>query len=366
MSFESGGVSFRIFYLTETLPGNIIERFAAQAAPPIDTLGHGEIHGWVSGRHLLDRQINENTALYAGFLRMTLMSAQRKIPEALLRAECRMEELARLQAGGQDSLDRKTRTEIRRETAERLLPQMPPELKGMTLVHRRGERFLYAEAVNDKQVDAFSIGLRQAVGQGPIPADPVTVAARRRQIDVRTLTPTSFSPECHDEESGDSIGQEFLTWLWYFSEARGGLAKFGDLGQFGVVVEGPLTFVLEGSGAHEAVVRHGCPELSTEAKAALLSGKKLKRARITMARGDEQWQATVDADTFAFRGVRLPEKDKLDALSRFQERVLALDTFQGALFGFYDRFLNDRTNAAQWAKVQRDIQHWVSERAARR
>ncbi|MEI6415782.1 MAG: hypothetical protein WCP34_16200 [Pseudomonadota bacterium] len=183
---------------------------------------------------------------------------------------------------------------------------------------------------------------------------------------MRTLAPASFSPECPDEESGDSIGQEFLTWLWYFSEARGGIAKLGEFGQFGVVVEGPLTFVHEGSGAHEAVVRHGCPELSTEAKAALLSGKKLKRARLTLARGDEQWQATLDADTFAFRSVRLPEKDKLDAPSRFQERVLALDTFQGALFGFYDRFLDDRTNATNWPKVQRDIQHWVAERVARR
>jgi len=65
-----------------------------------------------------------------------------------------------------------------------------------------------------------------------------------------------------------TIGREFLTWLWFFSEARGGLVRFPDLGEFSVMVEGSLTFFLEGAGAHEIVLRRGFPLLSAEAIAA--------------------------------------------------------------------------------------------------
>ena len=135
MSFESGSMTFRMFYLPQLLPKNHVERFAAHAAPPITTLGDDPIHGWVTGRHLLDTNINKDTAYYAGYLRMTMMRAEKKIPESLLRAECRMEELARMQAENRAELDRKTRREIRQEISARLLPTMPPQLKGMALVH---------------------------------------------------------------------------------------------------------------------------------------------------------------------------------------------------------------------------------------
>ncbi len=42
-------------------------------------------------------------------------------------------------------------------------------------------------------------------------------------IDVRYIPSTSFSPECDVAVASDNIGQDFLTWLWFFSEARGGI-----------------------------------------------------------------------------------------------------------------------------------------------
>ena len=155
MSFESGSISFRAFYLAQPLPRNVLEKFASRAAPPITTLGEEPIRGWVTGRHLLDNRIEKETAYYAGYLRLTLMKAERKIPESLLRAECRMEELARMQAENRAELDRRTRSEIRQEISNRLLPKMPPTLHGMSLVHMPETDLVYAEAVSDKQLDAL-------------------------------------------------------------------------------------------------------------------------------------------------------------------------------------------------------------------
>ena len=366
MSFESGSVSFRLFYLPQPLPRNHLERFAAFVVPPLTALRDTPLHGWVGGRHLLDRTIDEHTAHYAGYLRVTLMRAARKIPESLLRAECQMEGLARLQATGQPELDRKTRSAIRKEISERLLPPMPPQLKGMTLVHQPESDWLCAEVLSEKQFDAFEAGFRQTFGFGPIPVTPLHAAAKRRKLDVRQLPATSFSPDCDDDSVTDSIGQDFLTWLWFFSEVKGGMARLGDLGEFGVMVEGPLLFVLEGNGAHETVLRRGFPLLSAEAKTALQCGKKLKRAHVILARGQEAWRVTVDADEFIFRGLRLPEADKLDAVSRFQQRLTAITLFKDAFLALYDRFLDQRADAKAWPAVRNDIHRWVSDRTARK
>jgi hypothetical protein len=263
MGFESGSLSTRMFYLTRPLPKDHVARLAAHVAPPLDTLGTEELHGWVGGRHLLDRTINEETAYHGGFLRVQLMRAQRKVPEALLRAQCRMEELAKLQAEGKPELDRRTRVAIRREVRERLLPKMPPELKGMMLVHSPSEELLYAEALADKQVDAFIVNFRQVMGFAPIPVTPATAALQRARINVEELEPTSFSPECEDDSFEVRAGQDFLTWLWFYSEVRTGMIKTQEHGEFGVMLEGPLVFVIEeGGGAYEIAVRRGFPVVS--------------------------------------------------------------------------------------------------------
>lgn len=365
MAFESGSVSYRMFYVTKAMPDDAVDRFAENAAPPIGTLGDGEIHGWVSGRHLLDRVITKDNATYGGYLRLTLLKAERKIPEALLRAECRMEEIARQEAQGKAFLNRAERKEIKDEISARLLPQMPPQLKGIPFVFDDRDGIIYAGALNDKQVDAFVIYFAQTLGFGLIPVDPETAAMKRLGVPVKQWAPSSFSPEVDDHEAGQDPGEDFLTWLWFFSEARGGLANLDGLGEFAVMIDGPLHFILEGSGAHEAVLRRGEPRLSAEARTSLLGGKKLKQARLTLVEGDAQWSCTLTAANFAFRGLKLPPLEKMDAVTAFQERINQLARFSEAVLKLFDRFVEERHAVKKWDATVREIRDWVNERKAR-
>lgn len=366
MGFESGSISFRMLFLPRDLPTDAVERFARHAAPPLDTLGDGMIHGWVSGRHLLDRKITKDNAYYGGFLRLSLMQAERKIPEPLLRAECRMEELSRLQAEGLERLSQTVRREIKKSITERLLPKMPPTLKGISLLLDAPARVLYTSALSDKQLDALQVGFSQTLGFGGVPVLPETLSLLRRKKSIKDWAPCSFSPEVEDEEVSNDPGLDFLTWLWFVSEGRGGMVKLDKLGDWAVMIEGPLTFVMEGAGAHEMVVRRGEPRLSAEAKAALMSGKKLRRAGITLARGDQSWTATLDAPLLAIRGLKLPDGEKLDAVSKFQERMSQLELFREALFALFIRFANERDDAKGWKGTLADVQTWISTRATRR
>ncbi|HMO49622.1 MAG TPA: recombination-associated protein RdgC [Kiritimatiellia bacterium] len=365
MPFESGSVSYRMFYVTKAMPPDAVARFAENAAPPLNTLSDGEIHGWVSGRHLLDRVLTDHNAYYAGFLRLTLMKAERKIPESLLRAECKMEELARAEAQGKAFLNRSERKEIKDEIIARLLPQMPPQLKGIPFVFDERDGLIYAAALNEKQMDAFTIYFSRTLGFNLIPVFPDTAAAKRQRVNVKEWAPTSFSPEVDDGEAGQDPGEDFLTWLWFYSEARGGIAKLDDLGEWAVMIDGPLHFILEGNGAHEAVLRRGEPRLSAEAKTSLLGGKKLKQAKLTLAQGDQSWSCTFTASGFVVRGLQLPPLEKMDAVTAFQERINMIGRFSEALLRLYDRFVLERNNVKEWKACAEEIRAWVSERKTR-
>lgn len=366
MGFENGSVSFRMFHLPREMPANAVERFSKFVAPPLQNLKDSPLNGWVTGRHLLDRQISKDTAYFGGFLRMTLMRAERKIPTSLFRAECRMEELARQQAMGVAVLPAKVRGEIKKEITERLLPKMPPTLKGLTLVYDHNSRLMYSTALSEKQVDAFNVNFAQTMQMQPILLTPSATAALRRKVDVRDWEPAAFSPEVESEPGEQSVGLDFLTWLLFASEARGGIFQIPDVGELGVAVEGPLMFVMEGAGAHEAVLRKGEPVFSVEAKTAMMSGKKLRRAKLTFARGKETWQVTLDAQDFAFRSLKLPDTEAFDPVGRFQERMRQLDTFSNAFFGLYERFLDERGATGQWSKTLKEVHKWLADRGARR
>ena len=321
-------------------------------------MGREPASGWVTGRHLLDRRITEETAYHGGYLRLALMRAERRIPGALLRAECMMEEFAARDAQGVEFLKRSERAKISKDVTERLLPSIP------FVCGRRGE-VLLAAALSDRQIDVFAQNFHTTTGVEIFPLTPETAALKRKKKSVRDLSPTSFSPDCPDEEVAPAIGLDFLTWLWFFSERRGGQFQTAQ-GEFVVALEGPLMFVMEGGGAHEARLRRGEPLLSVEAKASLMSGKKLRRARLVLAQNNVQWTADFDGQDFAFRGVKLPKAEVMDAASLFQERMLGMQTLITGMLALYDSFLEERLDPARWTELLREIRVWVSTRTGKR
>jgi recombination associated protein RdgC len=278
-----------------------------------------------------------------------------------------LEEVAHMRAENKPFVDRKTRSEIRKEVMNRLLPQMPPTLKGIPFVYDEREQLVYVGATSDSQLDAFRFHFLSTLNVDLIPVDADTAAAKRHNIHTRTWNKTSFSPEVPDAEMDDTPGLDFLTWLWFVSEARGGIFKTKEFGEMGIAVEGPLLLTRAGGGAHVTALREGLPTVSAEAKTALLGGKKLERAKLMMARADEAWSCAFDAEKFIFRSVKLPEpKEHLDPASRFQDRIQKLGLFRDMFLGLFDRFLAERSAPAKWTAATKEIHQWVAGRSTQK
>jgi hypothetical protein len=362
MGFEKGSLSFRMFFVSRELTAADVDKFAAHTLPPLSTLAEEEMHGWVASRHLLDRSITEESAFLGGYLRLTLVQAKKHVPPSLLAAEAAVEEVAVMESEEKTYLNQQMRTEIRQQVRERLLPDMPPQLKGIDLVFDARSQMLYAAATSEKQMDALVLNLLQTTGCSAMVADPGTLASRTEGVEVDGWAPSSFSSEMEDNMVDGTAGRDFLMWLWYCSEKRGGLTDVPEAGEFAFMVEGPLTFVMEGKGAHEITLRRGEPMLSTEAQTALLSGKKLKKAKVQFVRGEEAWAFTFDADDFIFRNLKLPQTESYERTGKFQERMILLETFRQCFLCLFSEFVKERSNASVWNKTKDAMRKWVSDR----
>ena len=368
MPFESGSVSFRMMELPRAFPKNFAEKFAAHRAGSLESVGAGEQRGWVTGRHLLDSKITEDSAMHAGWVRLALRQAERKVPAALLKAECRMEELATQAAEGKAYLKAKQRAEIRQAVTERLLPGMPPQLRSIPFVYLPGATHLYVTALATAPLDVFSAALASTLGFSGSPSTPETLGETLKKADLRDVPGTSFSPEMENEAMEAAPGREFLTWLWFKAETQNGKVALATGGDLGVLLEGPLTFTHEGNGAHAAVLKKGSPENSLEAKTCLLGGKKLKEAKITFGLDEQRvWSFGFEADQFLVRGLKLPQGEgQMDAISRFQERMIYLEQWREIFLDLFVAFVDARMDAKKWKSAATDVRAWVTGRPSKR
>lgn len=365
MGFEKGSASFRMMEMPRAMPEDWAERFAEYAAGPLTAVKGEEERGWVTGRHLLDTHITPDSATLGGWVHLVLRCAIRKVPAGLLRAECQMDELAVMAAEGKSHLKAEQRSEIRKQAQDRLLPQMPPSLKGYPFLHRRGTLHLYTGAMSEDQMDAIGAYLQETLGFACEPSTPDALAAAKG-IDAEELSGTCFSPEMATLEQEPALGREFLTWLWFLGETQNGKLDLPDGRELGLLVEGPLTFQWEGNGAYVTQIRRGSPEQSAEAKVCLLAGKKLRSAKFTLALDEERmWSFMADADDFSFRGMKFPPGEGGERIARFQQRMQFWDEWREMWLGLYGEFLDLRTGGS-WRKVEKAMREWVAGRPARR
>jgi hypothetical protein len=363
MAFEQGTLNFRLFYLLQAVDPDILQNFARQAAPPISTLGRDPISGWVTGRHLLDREITEEKCCFGSYLHLMLMKAERKVPEALLKAHCKLEEEVELRARGVEFLPRQVRSEIKQRVIDTLLPDMPPTLTGIPALLDFRRDTVMAGAISDKQIDAFTIAFKQCTDNQPVLLTPETAALKRARVNFNDLPLVSFAPdESIEPPVAATPGMDFLTWLWFNWEKNGGVHKNRQGDEFGYMLEGPLTFFREGEGAHEALLRKGTPLNSREALTALLCGKKLKRVKFTLAHQEKIYTAVVDSE-FAFRTLKLPKIEQMESGGIFQERMRLTGIFLDDWFALFDHFLELRRETSTWEKVVNKIRAWIRDSA---
>lgn len=365
MGFDRGTITCRVCLLPAEFPKDVLERLAANSAGPLERVGDEPEWGWVTGRFLLETDLTEENCKFGSYYHICLRQAERKVPSSLMQAECRLEELVQRKARNVDHLNRKDLKAIKEEIKERLLPKMPPTLSGVYAAIDPVAGYLYLTATSAKQLDLFSGFFAKAVGFDPIPMTPDNLAKLKYETDPLAVPAINISPSLEDQRGATGLlGENFLTWLWFYQESCNGILPPTRIGDFSLMIDGPLTFVAEGDGAFESSLRKGSPTIAAEARAAMLVGKKLRSAKIVLAREQgEEWSCALDASQFILRGLKLPEGDAMDAYDIFTERMANLDIFRQVLFELFHLYLKTVMDDKKRLEYQEKVKKWVMDHA---
>ena len=360
MPFENGTVNAAFFVYDGDLPENLVEIFANRRGCDESMITDEPSFGWVNGSRLLDNQITEESISHGSFYYLNLRRAERKIPASYLNALCQLEEHAARVTRQLDFIPKKLKVEIKEDIIDKNLMKMPPSLSGIPVVISPVDKVIIVGASSTAQQDLFVEHFFTATGIEPIPVTPGYLLEKNFQKTEMDVSVIEFAKDIVDDTN---IGRDFLTWLWYFSEVEGKVSH-ADYGDFEVMLEGPLTMSAGGEslGSAETVIKNGeAPQRSAEAKAALLIGKKLKKAKFTVTNYDRIFVGNFDADKFAVSSLHLPEGEKMDDFNRFEERMNNLIIFRAALEAFFNKFI-ETLFADDIAETQEKIQQWALER----
>ena len=105
------------------------------------------------------------------------------------------------------------------------------------------------------------------------------------------------------------LGQEFLTWLWWKSEERGGTIELPAIADVTVVFEKHMLLEFGEGETTEKIVCTGLQAELQEARTGLQMGKKLEQARIVIGHNNYEYSFTLAAALMEFRNVRLPKTE---------------------------------------------------------
>lgn len=168
------------------------------------------------------------------------------------------------------------------------------------------------------------------------------------------------------------LGQEFLTWLWYKSEERGGTVFLPGTGDIQLVFEKHMLLEFGEGEAFEKIVCQGLQAELNEARTGLRMGKKLEQARIHLIMGEYEWHMTLKGSMMEFRSVKPPktmaegeESDDQEAVEgRLLERMGLLETATQTIDALFRLFLDVRLDQSGWQQEITSMRNWIHKSAA--
>jgi hypothetical protein len=380
MGFFSGRVTFARYHVNGPSPGmfgpehlerlqaNVIGRQKVAAADGVEA-------GWTAGEHLLDTSFDLAKNVVNDTLHFCLRADTVRLPSELLKAYTQIE-LKALAAGNPSGLPSARQKKEARANARTRLEE---EARDGRFLKRKVYPMLWDAQSNELLVGTTAVTaldrlhtlFQQTFGQGFEPLSAGRQAFRLAQTRQQTrnvddASPAAFLPGVSpselawlpDDTSRDFLGNEYLLWLWYMLDAESDTLSLDDGSEAAVMLA--RTLVLEcprGQTGRESISSEG-PTRLPEARRAIQAGKLPRKVGLTVVRHDQQYDLTLQAETLAVGGARLPAPESIDERGRLEERVTQLRHLLETLDLMYDAFSRKRASDA-WPKELARMQQWL-------
>ncbi len=333
--------------------------------------------GWTAGDHILDTDFGLEKNIINDALQFELRIDSESLPADLMRAYYAVElkALTKNNPSGFPSARQK------REAKESARERLEEEAKDGRFRKRKCVPVLWDRLSNEVLFGATSITHvdrlcslfeqtfqkeLECVTAGPRAFQLAELHGRTRQVD--DSAPSAFLPGITpadvawiaDESSRDFLGNEFLLWLWYYTDVESDTLKLADDSEATVMMARSLTLECpRGQTGHETISHEG-PTRLPESRRAIQSGKLPRKAGLTLVRHSQQYELAIHAETLAIASAKLPAppEDVTEARAKLEERATQLRSLLETLDLLYDAF-GRRRFGKEWEADLTAMQKWL-------
>jgi hypothetical protein len=330
--------------------------------------------GWIAADHILDTSFDLAKNVINDTLHFALRIDSQAIPNDLLRAYTQVELTGLSQANPSGRPSARQKREARLLAKERL----ETEASDGRFLRRKAIPLLWDAAAHELLVGTTSVtaldrlytlfkqtfdhGL-ELLGSGRQAFQHAELSQNTRAAD--DAVPSVFVPsQVHevawlpDEASRDFLGNEFLLWLWYYLENESDSLSLSDDSQATIMLTNTLTLECpRGQTGKESISSAG-PTRLPESLRAVQSGKLPRKVGVTMVRHDQAYEFTLQAETLAITGAKLPVPEGEEERARLEERVTQIRHLLESLDLIYAAF-SLRRLSDQWTKELAKIKKWL-------
>jgi recombination associated protein RdgC len=155
------------------------------------------------------------------------------------------------------------------------------------------------------------------------------------------------------------LGGEFLLWLWFSRDVTGGEIYIKGRGAVIVSLETQIALADPLAEREKVSIRGFDPFGGAEAGEALSTGKLPRKVGLRVVFEQNEWVMTIDSNTLALSGVKLPAQVSQGSEELFYERMRLLEQVHELVEALYAHFLGVRLSPAWAADVAPALRAWV-------
>lgn len=333
--------------------------------------------GFNGGRHLLDSEINLENNVFDDCLHVGMRFDVDKIPSNILKAYTEIE-IKALAAGNPSGRPTKEQKEEAKDSA--LARAQAEATDGRyrrmamhPLLWDQSSQTLYSSASSANVLDRVGPLFRDTFG-----GDLHLVTAGRLAAGLATKfglnlpsgDPARFTVFVEGQEEGtiswanpesplpDVLGNEFLIWLWHTLATRSDTIALADGTEVTVMMTRTLQLDCPKGETGRDQLNDVGPARMPEALKALQSGKLPRKAGLILVRHEQQYELTLQAETFAVGSAALPKLEEASGREATLARIEQIRHMTDTLDLLYAAFLHQRLGVA-WNENLGEIRHWL-------
>ncbi len=387
MGFLSGPLSFQCFQIE----GDAKRQFALSDIKVLEKFAISEIVvtaeqpgiGFLAGEHLLDLSFSLEKNVIGDVLHCGMRIDTHQIPAAVRKAWQQLE-LAALTADNPGSRPTKVQRQEAREAVEArcedeirsgrfLRMQQFPVLwdAGNGILYFGGSSSTAADLCCDLFSRAFGLEL-QPMTASRRARDWAAEAKRRKTLDQAipsvfhtSNTTAEISWWNQQEGNWDFLGNEFLLWLWWRWETVSDTIALPDQSEVTGMFARTLSLQCPRDESGKETITADGPTALPEAMQAIRSGKLPRKAGMTIVRHGEQYDLTIQPETFMVSGAKIHVEDTSAGRGALEDRIESVRSLHETVDLLFRAFCEQRVGK-NWSGELEQIRRWLKSDGPRR